>query len=195
MVVLILGVFAMILFRKPLSQLIGRTERISRDGLLAGPRSQAAAEEDRGTSAEGFMRSFDNRLLVDQEEAIRRDLEANGLTDPDHLEKVLIRSLAATQIQSHFERAYSAIWDSQITLLRQLNAIAAGLSVEDAEAFYGEVVADHPALEEYEFPKYLAFLESHNLARVEDDRLYLTLMGREFLKWMVESGRPDRYLF
>ncbi|MDP2857138.1 MAG: hypothetical protein Q8P50_04075 [Bacillota bacterium] len=194
-VALILGVIGMFVFRTPVAQLIGRTEKIGRDLLHAGPQSQPAAVRDESGSVEEFLRSYDNQLLLEQEAAIRKDIAERGLTEAKDLERLLIRSLAATQILSHFERAYSAIWDSQLALLRRLNTLEEGLAAGEIEAYFAAVLQKHEVLKGHKLPAYLGFLESYNFITQNENRVNITIAGREFLKWLVEAGRPDRGFF
>ena len=195
-VVLILGLVGMFVFRSPLAHLIGRTQKIGKDLLLAGPQSQPAAPTDESATVDEFMRSYDNKLLLEQEEVIRADIAARGLADKPELEKLLIRVLAVTQILAHFERTYSVIWDSQLDLLRHLNSQDDGVEDEAVAEYYEAVVDEHPLLKDLEgIDTYLAFLESNNLVARSAGIVAITIVGREFLKWLVESGKPDRGVF
>jgi len=128
---LVLGLVGMFVFRTPLSQLIGRTQKIGKDLLLAGPHAQPTLPQDDKTAVDEFLRSYDNALLAEQEQAIRDDLAKRGIAAKPDIEKVLLRALAATQILAHFERTYSIIWDSQLALLRHLNTLDEGMSEDD----------------------------------------------------------------
>ena len=195
-VVLILGLVGMFVFRSPLAHLIGRTQKIGKDLLLAGPQSQSAAPTDESATVDEFMHSYDNKLLLEQEEVIRADIAARGLADKPELEKLLIRVLAVTQILAHFERAYSVIWDSQLDLLRHLNSQDDGVEDEAVAEYYEAVVDEHPLLKDLKgIDAYLAFLESNNLVARSAGIVAITIAGREFLKWLVESGKPDRGVF
>ena len=186
----------MFVFRSPISHLIGRTQKIGKDLLLAGPQSQPGAPTDERPTVDEFMRSYDNKLLLEQEEAIRADIATRGLTDDPELEMMLIRSLAAMQIHGHFERTYSSIWDSQIQLLRYLNSEDDGVDDAAVAEYYEVIVDEHPALKDHQdIDAYLAFLESNNLVTRSAGVLTISVAGREFLKWLVDSGRPDRGVF
>ena len=195
-VALILGLVGMFVFRSPLAHLIGRTQKIGKDLLLAGPQSQPAAPTDERATVDEFMHSYDNKLLLEQEEAIRADIATRGLADKPELEMMLIRSLAATQILGHFERTYSSIWDSQLHLLRHLNSQDDGIDDAAVAEYYEVVVDEHPLLKDHQdIDGYLAFLESNNLVARSAGVVAISVVGREFLKWLVESGRPDRGIF
>ena len=185
----------MLVFRSPLAHLIGRTQKIGKDLLLASPQSQPATPTDESATVDGFMRSYDNKLLLEQEEVIRADIEAKGLADKPELEMLLIRSLAATQILGHFERTYSAIWDSQLDLLRHLNSQDDGVDDAAVAEYYEVVVDENPLLKDHNIDAYLAFLESNNLIAQSDGIVAISVVGREFLKWLVEAGKPDPGVF
>jgi hypothetical protein len=195
-VVLVLGLVGMFVFRTPLAQLIGRTEKIGKDLLLAGPQKQSTEPANESSTVEEFLRSYDNRLLLEQEQAIRADIERRGLRDAPDLEKLLIRSLAGTQILAHFERVYSTIWDSQLALLRHLNGLDGGMERDAVGDYFQAVVDEHPVLGELQdVDGYLGFLQSNTLIAISDEVVAITVAGREFLKWLVEAGKPDRGVF
>ena len=133
--------------------------------------------------------SFANPLLLDQQRIINADLEGRGLNDPGMARAALLRSLAGSYILRHFERAQNAIWGSQIALLTALNGRSDGMTTEEAQAFYETGKSESPKrYTEYAFDAWLWFLQSRWFVDTEEERLIITLTGREFLKWRLGEG-------
>ena len=74
---------------------------------------------------------------------------------------------------------------------------AFGCSVtDDIEKYYDFVVQRYPRLKEAQpVDSYLGYLESANLVSRTSGRVTLTVAGREFLKWLIEAGKPDRGIY
>jgi hypothetical protein len=212
---LLLGLVGIAAFRRPLTRLIERTERVKdwlvapKQASLPAPADQAlptrdAAQEQRGL--EQLTQGFNSQLLLLQEEAIRRDLGGHGLTADGACEKVLLRHLAGTQIALHFEKIYASIYGSQLGVLRWLNSQAVGVHEQQLLPFFQQAAKEWPAIYQHtEFRSWLGFLAAQGLiteseesaaAGEEEDAfgLAITVLGREFLAYMVNGGRPDAYI-
>lgn len=49
-----------------------------------------------------------------------------------------------------------------------------------------------PFYKSVDFVTYIAWLIEKNLIRQDADKLAITVLGREFLKWLVDNGRAKR---
>lgn len=186
----ILGLAGMLIFRRPLLGFLSRTTSLSvwkgRIEASASPQTTAQSQ-----GAEDLMKVFDNALLVVDEEAINADLKKRGLEGQLGAIPVLVRYLAATRIALHFERAYSFIWGSQLAILQHLNTLVdVGASMESLKPFYEQAAATYPQMyKTYRFETYMSFLRSQMLVEIKKDHAFITLIGREFLKWLIDEGR------
>jgi len=210
---LILGAFALVVFRRPLTQLLERTEKV-KDWIVAPAQPQQfsttadeslpardAAQEHR--VLEQLTREFDNQLLVLQEASIRDDLRGHGLTAEGACERVLVRHLAGTQILLHFERIYNDIFASQLKALRWLNAQSLAVHSENLRVFYQEAVEQWPTIYRgRDFRTWLGYLALRGLLKESEESadageseepygLEITVLGREFLAFLVRDGRAD----
>ena len=210
-VALILGILALFVFRAPLSRLLDRTEKV-KDWLTAPKQPAVPAAPDRlptrsesqeQKALEELTSGFNNRLLLMQEESIRVDLETHGLKAESACEKVLMKHLAGTQIALHFERVYAILYNSQLQALRWLNAQTAGVSSRALNPFYERAAVSWPAIyEAFTFRSWLGFLAAHGLIKESEESiaagdqadpfgLEITVLGREFLAFLVNGGRAD----
>lgn len=187
--VVILGIAAMLFFRKPLTQFIGRAIEMGPKGIRAGsPTAQEVGTAVRPSPADELLRAFDNALLVQQENYIRAELERLNITQVTERERVLIRLLAAVAIVSAFERTYSLIWGSQLGLLQFLNS-AGTVAADVLRPLYDLAAATEPELyRNYSFDQWLGFLEQSLLIARTDNTVSIMLQGREFLKYLLHQG-------
>ncbi len=134
-------------------------------------------------------------MLIEGEELIRKDLKARIIEVPEDREKALIRALAATNITLHFERFYQAIWASQISALRYLNARIDGANdIDLSSLFYEKAKIEYPSwYTDYSFEKWLGFMESAKLIQRRNGQLHITILGREFLKFLIDTGKPGPF--
>jgi hypothetical protein len=192
-VTLVLGVIALFLFRQQLAVLISRTKRVGKDGLETFE-SQPAPPTEEKKSVEEFFRTFDNPLLLEVEQLILKDLKDRKIEAAPDREKALVRSLASTNLILHFERVHGLIWASQLTSLRYLNPRDEGADRSELVPIYDAAKADYPErYENYPFERWLGFLKDANLIRERDSRVFITVQGREFLKYLIASGKSGPY--
>lgn len=192
-VVLVVALMALSLFRGPLGALIGRTKKVGKGGIETFE-SQPAQPTDEKKGVDEFFRGFDSPLLVETEQAILQDLKGRTIDGQADREKALVRALASTNIVLHFERVYGSLWASQLACLRYLNPRDKGSEAGELVTFYDLAKAEYPTLyENYTFEGWLSFPRSFNLIREQDSYVFITVAGREFLKYLVAAGKAGPY--
>jgi hypothetical protein len=192
--VILLGFGFMIIFRKPIAALVDRTKRVGKSGLETFESPQLPAPSDKPNPLAEFLGTYDNPLLRHSESLIEAELKQRGLTDPAPARKALLRSLAGSQILLHFEQIQGLIWASQLTALGYLNSRAGPVGVADLQSFYDDARERYPALyHSYNFEQWIGFLKSWMLVDKVDAGFSITMVGREFLKWRVDSGKAGPF--
>lgn len=193
--VLIIALFFMLLFRKNISSLLERTQKIGRDGIQTSP-AQIQQATERESLVRELMREFDSIVFREQEESIRKDLENRGLNNPQDKINLLVRLLAINQLALHFERINSVIWGSQISLLQHLNSRADGDISTALKFFYDSAAGLYPAtFASYPFEQYLQFLVAFNLITLQGERYFITNLGHEFLVYLADTGQTRWRLY
>ena len=193
-VALLLGFGFLLVFRKSISSILDRTKKVGKGGLETFDSPQLPAPAEKPDPLAEFMGSYDNPLLREQEDAILMDLKARGFADPAAAQKALVRSLAGTQILLHFENISASIWASQIDLLMYLNSRPGGATLSEVQPFYDNARKQYSAAyQNYQFEPWLAFLESFALIERRKGVIFLSKVGREFLKWRIEVGRAGPF--
>jgi hypothetical protein len=192
--VVAIGVVFIVCFRQCIAAFINRAIRLKYPGgeIQAGPQSQEPAEIKVG-SAEKLLQALDSPILLDAEKAIRDILTREGITTPEDKEKVLIRHLAAAHLNFVFTRIDFQIYLSQLKILEFLNSNPTAPK-QMAKDVYNEAVTVYPeVLKNYPFEKYLGFLTTNNLILEREETLSITLVGREFLTFLVRTARNAVY--
>ena len=188
-VVLVIALFFMVMYRKPLNRLLDRTSKISATGLEASAAAQETAIGKKTEGAEELLAHFENELLVDREKAILQQLDSRHISSPVERERVLVRHLAAAVLYAHFDSCYRLAFGSQLSLLQELNASSSSLK-EAVQVHYELAKMMLPDFySDYSFDQWLHFLTSRTLARTDGDYVSITVAGREFLKFIVQEGR------
>jgi len=192
-VVLIIALVAILVFRGQLAALIGRTRKVWKGGLETFDAQPAQPTEEK-KGVEEFFRSFDNPLLVEAEALIIKDLKDRKIEAPADREKALVRALAASNIIQHFERVHGAIWASQLACLRYLNPRDKGADISEFIPLYDAAKADYPSwYENQPFERWFDFLRVFNLVIEQDSRVFITVAGQEFLKYLVAARKSGPY--
>ncbi len=185
-----------VVFRQPLSGLIKRITKINKEGLTAES-SPEPQREKIGTSAEAVQQLLDvvgNSIIInEQEEIIRNELMAKGLSTEGDTTKILMKHLAGTQLLLAFERIHSSIFGSQIFLLKKLNEVAGqGRTIEFVNDHIEHVKELYPEqLNDWNAEQYLGFLFSQSLITSNEEQIHITNLGVEYLTWLARNGRRE----
>lgn len=183
---------ALLLLRKNLAVLLDRTKRVSREGLetFEPQAPQATAAPAGSAGADEFLKTFDNPLVREQEALIHKDLKDRHIDDVAGREKVLVRALAATYIRFQFEILYQSIWHSQVKSLQFINGRAEGVVPADLTPFFDEAKKQWPSFfEHYMFDQWFGYMRSQSLVTEIAGRCFISVRGREFLKYLIDTQK------
>lgn len=193
-VVLVLGLVALLLFRGPIAALIGRTRKVGKTGLetFAEQPTQPAGEEKAGVDA--YLRTFDSPLLVEAENLILKDFKDRKIDAAPDRERALVRALASTRLVLRFEITHKIIWASQVTTLHLLNSRTDGMQEDEVLPFYEAAREAYASwYVDYPFDRWLGFLQQFGLILRKDSRCLISVAGREFLKYLVATGKSGPF--
>lgn len=202
----VIVVFFLLLFRKPIEGLFGRMKRLGFGDKaidLAEDRPQAVAEQQQElpvvnkdmVPADHAMPDT-NEALAPVEQELRANLEKLSL--PHDLERAwLVRGVANFRVAHAHEVTYRIILGSQIALL---NAVNTGNSnIQTAHAIYDAATATVPDFyAHFDFDTWIKYpLGAHLLVEEaaspdQPRKLRITPIGKDFLRYMVTSGLPQK---
>ena len=193
------AVIFILVFRKPIAELISGIKSIGKSGIKITPNPDAQREEkERRQEAVRELVAVigESPVLSDIENSIKSDLEGKGLAIKGDLEdtvEVLIKYLAASKALTEFERIHAVILGSQIRLLKDLNEIRGqGRTEEYLQKYWEGVKAAFPeVLGAWDLKKYLGLLVDSGLIIMQDKIYHITPLGIEFLTWMSRYGRSE----
>jgi hypothetical protein len=189
---LILGFTALCLFRKPLLQLLNRADEVGVVGLKVSAKAQEQRHLDAPpqiSRVEELAKVFQSPLLTEVEDQLRSSLDAFSKS-PEEREKALLKFLALNQIVVAFERTYFSIFGSQLKALQFLGSSPSLLEdPHSLQPFYDQAKSKNPDFYgSYSFERWLAFLQSQVLITEQDQKVGITVRGREFLKYLIDQG-------
>lgn len=215
-VALIVAVFAILIFRNSITNLLSRLKRVGVGAInldtetaLAAASNQSetkpvdsgltlkaapdAQTEDRLRQVRNFGMS---PIVQEQQKLIRAEIEKLGVPQHEQIE-ILTRHLAVTQLLFGAEFIYRTIFGSQIAVLKFLNTSANGATRAQLSEFYKNAKTQFPQLyKTYSFDQYLQYLLTQRLVTTQDhDRYFITVGGQEFLKWIPAARVTENKLF
>ena len=127
-------------------------------------------------------------LLAEARKLIEASVPRNAQGEKIAEVQYLTTLTATITLVALFEKAYGTIWGSQLQLLQSLNS--SPQSVERSKTFYERAAQDSPAAyQHYSFEQWIGFLiESVLITKSNDGQFAITLRGRGFLRFVVDSG-------
>lgn len=194
-VVLILGVVAILVLKKPLTRLVDRITHIDKSGIRAASQDVAVAKnpEEKQVSSRELMEVAFNGVIKDQEQLIRDQLGKIRFDSPAEKESLLTRALARSQVYAQYDRVSTLIFGSQLELLVEASSRPAGISFQlVADAFHRVKTQDSVFHEQTTLESYQRFLLNSNLLYAEGDALKITMFAKEFLKYLIDNGLTNR---
>jgi hypothetical protein len=205
------GVAFILVFRRPITELIGRLTRIGRGNWaaeaqeakpeqtapqpIAGNLTQAPEQKaDPRTAADELIAQVSrNEYVKSREDNLKKALSDRGLvpTSPETV-RALITLTASVFVSAEFEALYGTIWTGQIHVLRQANS-GPGLTSDQLRVYYDAGARVRPdAYKDYGFESYVKFLIGQSLlVETAPGKYAITVKGRTFLLYLTHQGKPE----
>ena len=179
-----------LLFRAQLAVFFSRVTSIGKEGLKTGPVTGQQIQPDRTKQAQELMRVFDSAALVENERLIKADLEKRHLEHTGETIDVLVRYLAQSQLTAAFEEIYrNRIWQSDLSSKRaNENRVLNRTFVEE---HFRHTQTLFPVFVDVDVDRYMSFLVTRGLLQHTSSDYLITIMGSEFLGWMVRVGAAE----
>jgi len=120
-------------------------------------------------------------------------LSEAACSSQEEKEKLLIKLYACEKIAYSFNQIYSAIFGSQINALRYLNPyVVSFIKITETRKFYDFAKQQYPKIySEYNFKKWLGFLERAAFISRKKDSIMITSKGQAFLKYLIAQDLSD----
>lgn len=186
-----LGVVFILVFRQQIVGLLDRTTHVGRDGLSTGTPDTQSKPRSVDEEIEAIMAANSSPLVSEVEQHITAELDKRNVAGEDR-HRFLLRALAAMHIGREFDNVFYAIFNSQYLLLTQLNSSPAPMPRAMAKTIYDGAANANPSVYQADsFDRWLAWLMDRTLVGENQQGLFITVRGREFLQSAVRNGwRP-----
>jgi hypothetical protein len=125
-----------------------------------------------------------------REESIREELNRLGFSLEDReTAEVLVRQLATLQCVTFFERTYRLIFGSQILAMDFLNTDGPVPATVVEVCFYETARnMEEEFYRDFTYDQWLSFMQDNFLIARDAENLAISIAGRDFLVWTVNSG-------
>ena len=199
LVVIILG----LIFYSPIKSLLNRIKGIKGAGYgfdtEPGANQQEKdklfnSEELKIGSIKKGLNLYSDETRKFFQDVILLETEVNKIKDDKERADALKDYAEALYVILHFERIYTNIFGSQITLLQHLNS-SFNETLESVKYFYDYAAKQHPEIAKYPYSDYIRFLHSRSLVHIKDSTIQISWLGRDFLKFMVQTGLSDSKIY
>ncbi len=185
--VIIIAVMFMIAYRRQIAGCIDRIKKIKAPKFEAEMGPTSAYGKIETPISEQFVHLFSEELIADREDRLRVQLRDIFSLDIASREQKILKFFAAVLLGFYFEKTYLLIYGSQVRALQSLNSHIQGVPLEEIAGYYDEAKSQYPIVYgDYDFGKWLSFLQSNSLLRSDDSRAFITVEGKEFLKYLIE---------
>jgi hypothetical protein len=121
-------------------------------------------------------------IVAAQEKLIRADLTFREIEHKGETADILIHSIAIAQTNTWFERAYSTIFGSQISLMRRITGFPEGIPHKSLEEHFEDVQNKQPeSFNNWTLDQYLRYLFNMKFVEQKGDNFLVTKRGIDFL--------------
>jgi len=194
--VLLMFIIIIIIFYKPLRSFLERINSLKLPyGIESSIKQDTINLKKSDTIAEEILKVFDNQLMILQEQRIRANISLDKIQTPDDKIKVLLKYLTGMTINALFEKVYYYIYGTQIQLLESINSKPEGELKSNLKMYFDKSVEMQPIPEDSNYDSYLNFLKYYDLIEFTDDRIKISLTGREFLAFLIYTGKNKEKYF
>lgn len=194
--VLIMFSIIIVVFYKPLRSFLERINSLKLPyGIESSIKQDTNNLKKSDTVADEILKVFDNQLMILQEQRIRANISLDKIQAPDDKIKVLLKYLTGMTINALFEKAYYYIYGTQIQLLESINSKPEGELKSNLKMYFDKSVDMQPIPDGSNYDSYLNFLKYYDLIEIADDRIKISLTGREFLAFLIHAGKNKEKYF
>ncbi len=189
-----------LILRKPLKDFINRIKSIGFKGTGIETEIPKKQSSDEGSPFEKLIKEIPNKNLERIQsnfnpetlevfrKAVLNESNVDSFKTHEEREKVLFSYSQMIYLIMQFNRIYTLIYGSQIRILERLNS-SKNETLDSIMPFFDEAKRNDPKFyENYPFKNYLEFLTSYGLIQIEANSVIITPIGRDFFKYIVESG-------
>lgn len=194
--VLLMFIIFIVSFYKPLRSFLERINSLKLPyGIESSIKQDTINLKKSDTVADEILKVFDNQLMILQEQRIRTNISLDKIQTPDDKIKVLLKYLTGMTINALFEKVYYYIYGTQIQLLESINSKPEGELKSNLKIYFDKSIEMQPMPDDSNYDSYLNFLKYYDLIELSDELIKITLTGREFLAFLIHTGKNKEKYF
>jgi hypothetical protein len=175
------------LYAAEFKSLFPRLQRVGLGGaeLDFGDQSKARGHEIGHPLEPVNIQELEDPVAKQFEEKVGVELDNLDL-NPVQKEARLVRALAVTQLERSFALAYSSIFASQIQMLNLLNGRQ--LPKSEGSDLLKDLQKNPVSFANWNIDQFMQYLIVWRFVEETDDTYSITITGRNFLKYLVNTG-------
>lgn len=181
------------MFQPQIASLLDRTTKVSKDGLTAGSASSLQLTDgSRGTVSESLQKALNSTSAMMNIELtrIKDQMKSANISEPAEQITFLTHRLAVAELIIGFEDTRSIIFGSQEKVVTACNARSGGYPMDVIHKEYSIAAERWPDVYEgFTFEQWFGFLTSQELVEVFEDHVVISHRGREYLAYLVQTGK------
>jgi hypothetical protein len=181
-------IFALGMFRAPISRLIDRISGASKDGITFERPQEIGEIKPTPLSFIELMALPVSASVLDREKTIQSQLHEFSFKNEEEKITALSRNLAAARVELEFNDIAHRVFGSQVTLLINLSGTHNGITKNQAEAIFEQAKIEFPELHGgRNLDDWLMYLQANNLITLIENKIDIMQFGTDFLKHLVDS--------
>ena len=151
---------------------------------------EQSAHESKNEIVEKALGLFSQQTIERAKSVVNNESNVNEISDIKDKVDVLHKYSQALYLILSFERIYNVIFGSQLYILVLVNTKNTDTKAS-LKRYYDDAVKDYPKFyETYSYDDYFAFIENGELITLNENGNYeITFLGRDLLKYLVETGK------
>ena len=202
----ILVLVIVLILRKSIINLVDRIQKFGIGGVSAEARQQKNDQAE--TLPKQDEKKFDTKNL---DKALNQFSDSTinhfaNLVDTETSQKeindfkdksdVLYKYSQLLYLLNSFNRLYEVIYGSQLSILNKINTTA-NETKDSVKSFYDDAARYYPDFySAYNYDEYFGFLISQGLlVQQENETISISAYGRDFLKFLIDTGKPLNKVF
>jgi len=190
----VVAIVIVLLLKKSITDLLGRVTKIGY-GKLGAETQHKQSTTDKpplvNETIQKVLGIFSQETIERAEKVVNNESKVEGISDDSDKVKTLHKYAQALYLIFTFERIYNIIFGSQLYILDCVNTESRETKTS-LKRFYDSAVQNFPNFySNYAYQEYFQFLITFELIIINDDETcHITWLGRDFLKYLVENGKP-----
>lgn len=170
-------------------KLLNRTSKVGKDGVTF------ESSQERGSDSISIQLPFSELMripisatVLERERNIKEQFNSFKFQNENEKIEALMRLTAIARIECEFTNIAHTIYGSQVELLINLVGTPQGSTISNADVIFKQAKELFPEIHsERDLDTWIKYLISNNLLKIENNKIDITQVGADFLKFLVDA--------